>query len=51
MNTLASDQNNDPFLTYEVSDEALEGAANTERGKENAFTQWICTAVYFCPGA
>ena len=50
MNKMTLDQNEEESLTYEVSDEALEVAACTEREKANTFTQWICTAIYFCPG-
>jgi hypothetical protein len=50
MNKMALDQNEKEPLTYEVCDEALEVAACTERQKANRFTQWICTAIYFCPG-
>jgi hypothetical protein len=48
MNEITLDQNDEELLTYEVSDEVLEVAAGTE--KANTFTQWVCTAVYFCPG-
>jgi hypothetical protein len=48
MNEITLDQNDEQLLTYEVSDEALEVAACKERA--NTFTQWFCTAVYFCPG-
>jgi hypothetical protein len=50
MNEMTFDQNNEGLVAYEVSDEALEAAASTEREKANTFTQWICTALYFCPG-
>jgi hypothetical protein len=45
-----TDQNEEEPLTYEVSDEALEVATCTGKEKANTFTQWICTAIYFCPG-
>ena len=48
MNEITLDQNDEELLTYEVSDEVLEVAAGTE--KANTFTQWVCTAVYLCPG-
>jgi len=48
MNEMTLDQNDQEFFTYEVSDEALEVAASS--GKANTFTQWMCTAVFFCPG-
>jgi hypothetical protein len=51
MNEMTLDQSDAEFFTYEVSDEALEAAAGyLERGKANTFTQWMCTAVFFCPG-
>jgi hypothetical protein len=51
MNEMTVDQNDEEFFTYEVSDEALEIAATyLERGNANRFTQWMCTAVFFCPG-
>ena len=51
MNEMTLDHIDHEFLTYEVSDEALEvAAACLERGKANTFTQWLCTAVFFCPG-
>jgi hypothetical protein len=48
MNEITLDQNDEELLTGEVSDEVLEVAACKERA--NTFTQWFCTAVYFCPG-
>ena len=43
------DQNEEDLLIYEISDEVLETAyAGNE--KPGIFTQWLCTAVYFCPG-
>ena len=48
MNEITLDQNDEELLTYEVSDEVLEVAACKE--KANTFTQWVCTAFYFCPG-
>lgn len=35
-------------LQFDVSDEALEAAGCA--GKTDTFTQWMCTALYFCPG-
>jgi hypothetical protein len=43
--TIGRDQNEEDLLIYEISDEVLE---NTGNEKAN-FTQWLCTAVYFCP--
>ena len=46
---MANDKNEENVLD-EIPDDVLETAAGT--GNESAinFTQWICTAVYFCPG-
>ena len=45
-----NENNMDELLLFQVSDEMLEAAASTENDKLNNFTQWVCTAVYFCPG-
>jgi hypothetical protein len=51
MNEMTPDEDIEAHLTYEISDEALEAAAASLEGqKANTFTQWICTAMYFCPG-
>ena len=52
MNEMALNQNDEEFLTYEVSDTALEGAAAClQEGKsKQLFTQWMCTALFVCPG-
>ena len=51
MNEMTANQDNEEIFTYEVSDEALEVAAACLDGqKANTFTQWVCTAVYLCPG-
>jgi hypothetical protein len=45
---IESDQNEEEDLfVYEISDEMLE---NTGSEKAAVFTQWVCTAVYYCPG-
>jgi hypothetical protein len=44
------EQNIQEPLIYEISDEMLEIAAHTDDGNLGKFTQWLCTAVYFCPG-
>lgn len=51
MNEMIYDQNKEEPLTYEIPDEVLEIAACTNCETLGNFTQWICTAVYFCPGA
>ena len=50
MNEMTLDQNEEELLTYEISDQVLEVAGCAETAKANTFTQWICTALYFCPG-
>jgi hypothetical protein len=50
MNKMSLDQNEEELFTYEVSDEVLEVAGCAETAKANTLTQWICTALYFCPG-
>jgi hypothetical protein len=44
--TIGLDQNEEDLLIYEISDEALENAGNEKAG---VITQWLCTALYFCP--
>jgi hypothetical protein len=51
MNEMDVEQNKQEPLIYEISDEMLETAACTDDGTLGNFTQWLCTAVYFCPGA
>jgi len=48
MNEMTVDQNNEELFTCELSDEVLEIAGCAD-SQANTFTQWICTAVYFCP--
>jgi hypothetical protein len=50
MDDISRDQNEENFLMYEIPDDALEAAACTRNEKANNFTQWVCTALYFCPG-
>jgi hypothetical protein len=50
MNEMYPDQNHDEVLQFEVPDIVLESSAGDGRDRTNAFTQWVCTAVYFCPG-
>jgi hypothetical protein len=49
MNEICPGQDDDEVFQFEVSDVVLESSAAD--GRDNAFTQWVCTAVYFCPGA
>jgi hypothetical protein len=51
MDDMSRDQNEEEnFLMYEIPDDVLEAAACTGNEKANNFTQWVCTALYFCPG-
>ena len=50
MNELSSPQNDDEVLQFEASDAFLESSAGDVRDNTNALTQWVCTALYFCPG-
>jgi hypothetical protein len=49
MNDITLDQHEEDFLLYEIRDDALEAAACLGNEKAKIFTQWMCTAVYFCP--
>ena len=51
MNEAIVEHNKEESFIYEISDEMLEVAACTNGENVSNFTQWICTAVYFCPGA
>jgi hypothetical protein len=48
MDEIGRERTDENVLQFDVCDDALESAASTERA--NTFTQWVCTAVYFCPG-
>lgn len=50
MNEMTVGQNKEEPLIHEISDEMLEIAAGADDGRLSNFTQWVCTAVYFCPG-
>jgi hypothetical protein len=50
MNEVRSNQNDDEVLQFDVSDVFIESLAGDRHDGTNAFTQWVCTAVYFCPG-
>jgi len=50
MNEIAIEQIKGEPLIQEISDAMLEIAAGTDDERLNTFTQWVCTAVYFCPG-
>ena len=51
MNEMTIEQNKEEPLIQEISDAMLEIAAATDDGRLGNFTQWACTAVYFCPGS
>jgi hypothetical protein len=50
MDDMTSDQNEENFPICEIRDDVLEAAAGAWNSKADPFTQWICTALYFCPG-
>jgi hypothetical protein len=50
MGDMTREQNNENFLVHEIPDEVVETAAYIRNEKTNNFTQWVCTALYFCPG-
>ena len=51
MNEVSSHQNDDDqLLQFEVPDAFLESSARDDHDDKNAFTQWVCTALYLCPG-
>jgi len=50
MDHMTRDENEENFLVYEIPDRVLESAACAGNEKANTFTQWVCTALYFCPG-
>lgn len=45
-----TDENKETFLMCDISDDVLETAACIGNKKAHNFTQWVCTALYFCPG-
>jgi hypothetical protein len=50
MNEFSLDKNEEKILMCEIPDAALENAACTGNNEANTFTQWICTALDYCPG-
>ena len=48
MDEIKREQADENVLQFDVSDEALEVAACAM--KVDTLTQWLCTALYFCPG-
>ena len=49
MDDMTRDKNKENFPVYEIPDEVVETAACIRNEKTNNFTQWVCTALYFCP--
>jgi hypothetical protein len=49
MNEILPDQKDDELLQFDVPDAFLESSAGGH-DNTNIFTQWVCTAVNFCPG-
>jgi hypothetical protein len=49
MDQTFSHQNEEHFLAYDIPDEELE-VIGMETTNAITLTQWICTALYFCPG-
>jgi hypothetical protein len=50
MDDMTLSQNEENFPACEVCDDALEAAAGKWTERADPFTQWICTALFFCPG-
>ena len=48
MEEIGRERKDESVPQFDVCDEALESAAGTQRAV--TVTQWICTALYFCPG-
>ena len=48
MAEIGRERTDEDVLQFDVCNEALECAAGTQRAV--TITQWICTALYFCPG-
>jgi hypothetical protein len=46
---MTREENKENFPVYEIPDEVVETAACIRNEKPNNFTQWVCTALYFCP--
>jgi hypothetical protein len=51
VNELIIDEDEERFFSSTIPDEVLEVVASSSRGERTGiFTQWVCTAIYFCPG-
>jgi hypothetical protein len=47
--SIGLDRNEEEILTYEISDEALETAAGSERKQAGNYTLFYCTVLHICP--
>jgi hypothetical protein len=51
MNEFVIDPEQECIFTQAIPDEVVESAASSSRDERtDIFTQWICTALYYCPG-
>jgi len=50
VNDMAREQTEDNIFAFEIPDDIVETAALSKNGQVNNFTQWMCTALFFCPG-
>jgi hypothetical protein len=50
MDDTTRNQDEENVLDQAIDDDALEKAACTGNGRAGILTQWMCTALYFCPG-
>ena len=50
MDDMTREPNEENVLICEMRDEVLEAAAHPLNKNADTFTQWMCTALYFCPG-
>jgi hypothetical protein len=48
MDEIGLERTDQIVLQFDVCDEALKSAARMQRA--DTITQWICTALHFCPG-
>ena len=49
MDEIGRERTDENVLQFDVCDDALESAAAGTQGADTV-TQWICTALYLCPG-
>jgi hypothetical protein len=51
MNELKVNEDDEHILSYTIPDEIVERAAsNPSNERTGIFTQWMCTALFYCPG-